>query len=426
MTEVLSKICRAIWPEFSSILARLAFMVILSFFAMTTTFAAEGSEDSEGYEVSRHGNKLIIKFRQQLAFDEVHLPAISEELWGRGNLCRAALLEASNQQYISAAQKDKNPIIFRPDAIASSSLLITPLIVVKHDGETGNETSSPLIKIIAVPAAYRHLEHRLAKLASKVSDFQQKNRCFSCHTALPLAMTFQAAANRGLHIDQDAILQVGREIAGLQQSDGSYFFSQEPAYGTIMTTLCAGATMALISDFSAEFTMNLIKIMPLLKDWQNRDGITDSDFFFRPFFVGQPTAAALEAIIINNLHCAAAQNHERQQNIDLHRRLQQLQKWAESQKKEAVHRRIVIMAATPLLFQFKHSERDFIVRELTDIIKNEPEGKRRDVRALIFSLLERLAPELDLQLPDLPQPQNIADEIWDCHEKIKQLPFPVR
>lgn len=93
------------------------------------------------------------------------------------------------------------------------------------------------------------------------------------------AMVYRAAATRGLNVDHEKIREIGREISALQLGDGSFFFPLQPAYGRILTTLCAGTIMAIISDFSSEFILNLRKILPLLAEWGSNNGPTSSDFF---------------------------------------------------------------------------------------------------------------------------------------------------
>lgn len=188
-----------------------------------------------------------------------------------------------------------------------------------------------------------------------------------------------------------------------------------------MTTLCAGMIMAVISDFSSEFIFNLKKILPLLVEWRSKEGPTSSDFFLRPLFIGQPTAALFEANIISTIYFRSFAESEAEPDENLRQRLLELGKWAESLKSEPVHRRIVIMLGMPMLFQLGHESSAQIIKELSDFLTKEPEGRRKDIRAITLALLARIKPELRIELQPSGSTQNLADEIWVCLENIIRM-----
>ncbi len=371
-----------------------------------------------GYSTRRLDKKLLVSFSSSWALDEIILPTVNAELWGEGLECRAAMIETAGRQLISSTPAQSGHMRFHPEGLASDSLVITPLIVVKAS-QSGIDAGR--ITFTGVPAEIRAIENKIAELSGKVSLFHRENRCFSCHTALPLAMVYRSAAAKGLSIDQEMILEIGREISALQLGDGSFFFPLQPAYGRIMTTLCAGTIMAIISDFSSEFIFNLKKILPLIVEWGGKDGPTSSDFFLRPLFIGQPTAALFEANIISTIYFRSFAEPEAEPDDGLRLRLLELRKWADTLKSEPVHRRIVIMMGMPLLFQFSHEDNPRMVQELSNILTDEPEGSRRDIRAIALTLLSRIAPETSIKLQPSGRAQNLADEIWECLEKIGEI-----
>ena len=375
-------------------------------------------ETNDAYVVTLLKNKLCISFAREYAFDEIELPAVSDTLWGKGNECRAVLLEIAGQQFVSSVAAPGQTLLFRPGGLPDREFFITPLIV-NQSGETASRTEK--IRFSAVPAEIRRIETRITELTSRVSAFQKENRCFSCHTALPLAFAYREAGNRGLAIDQNSILNIGREISAMQLGDGSFFFAKQPVYGRVMTTLCAGAVLAIISDFSTEFMINLKRILPLLVEWDNGEEPVQADFFLRPLFSGQPATALFESLIISTMYCKSENEGAVPVDDRLQKRLIHLQKWVAKLNSEPLLHRVIIILGVPVLLQVSHTARDAFITELLRILEIEPEGRRRDVRAIALSMLSRLghaAPARAKQQPE--EPQTLADELWECLEQIIQ------
>lgn len=396
-------------------LAVLAFLALM----LLQTFQAGAGYDSS-YQIARFENRLLVNFTQPLAFDQILLPTRSDELWGQGIICRAALIETSDRQFIASAKADEGFMVFRPQAAASSSFYITPLITRTASPESHGQNPGNRIELTAVPAEVRAIENRIRQLVDATMQFNRENRCFSCHTSLPLALTVKTAAARGYELDQKMLQTVGNEMARLQLADGSFFFPEQPAYGRIMTTMCAGAIISMLAEFNPGLHENLKKILPALKSWRNPDGTPGSDFFFRPVFIGQPTALLFESILTSTVYFRSFAESDGEPDAQIGRRLSELSGWAKEQKSEAIHRRIIIMAGMPLTFQFQETERPELIRELTRVIYDEPEGKRRDIRALAVWLLNRISPTIQLTLPVFPAPLNLSDQIWECFEQIIQ------
>lgn len=142
------------------------------------------------YFIKPQGKALIVSFSSPWALDEIVLPTVSAELWSIGQECRAAVIEVAGRQFISSTTAKGRFMRFRPEGIASDSFVITPLIV----AETSQRTSeNPRITFTGVPAEIRAIENKIVEITGKVSRFHTENRCFSCHTALPLAMVYRAA-----------------------------------------------------------------------------------------------------------------------------------------------------------------------------------------------------------------------------------------
>jgi hypothetical protein len=369
--------------------------------------------DKPSYELVTEEDTLTMRFSQSWSFDSIDLPAVSANLWGQDNQCQAAVLKIDGHSFISRLNDDESRLKFSLRGATSNLLQIIPVFITTSNGQTGDP---PLF--VATPARIRLLEDELKELADSVLLFQQRNSCFSCHTALPLAITCKVAAASGLRIPDATLSQIGSDIAGMQSYDGIYYFPQHPDYGVISPTLCAGTVMAIISDFSGQYLENLHKIRLLLPDWLDDDGLLKSDFYFRPLFIGHKTNMLFEAMILQTLYLYSASDAPEVFDDSLRQRLNQLRRAAAFDPAEPIHRQILIMAGTPVLFQFSSAEQPLIIKQLLHLLKNEPEGERADIRALALYLLARFSPNLPPdQLKRRPL-QNLGDRIWACFEKI--------
>lgn len=365
------------------------------------------------YEMISEGDDLTMRFKQSWSFDSIDLPAASQALWGDNTLCRAAVITIAGRGFISHLSDDKKRLRFNLYGATGSQLQIKPIFKTAGIGQSG---TPPLF--VATPARIRQLEDELKDLAESVLSFQKRNSCFSCHTALPLAITCKVAAASGLRIPDTTLSQIGGEIAEMQEYDGTYHFPQHPDYGVISPTLCAGTIMAIISDFSSQYLENLHKIRQLLPEWRDDDGLLKSDFYFRPLFIGHKTNMLFEAIILQTLYLYSASDDPEVFDDSLRQRLNQLRRAAAFDPAEPIHRQILLMAGTPVLFQFSSTERPLIVKQLLQLLKNEPEGERADIRALALYLLSRFSLEVPANQLQRKPLQNLGDRIWACFEQI--------
>lgn len=367
--------------------------------------------------ITVESEKILAQFDQTWAFDEITLPAVATRLWGKGKRCSAATVQIANRHFVSSVKPaDGAHLSFALAGIASDSVIITPLLV-----EVNAETADAEITFIAVPAAVRLVENELEQRIDEALEFHRQNQCFSCHTALPLAFSCKAAAASGLKVNNDKVLQLGDSISQMQQVNGTFYFPQHPDYGIITTTLGAGAVLAMLSNFSDAYLSNLLKILDQLPGWLDKDGFTRSDFYLRPLFIGQITSALFETIIVSTIYCRMADTQRHQSHEQLRQRLIRMSRWTKSLVKEPIHRKIILMAGMPYLFQISEADKSKITTQLQALLAVEPEGKKADVRALAKFVLNRIAPSAESG-PAWEGPfHNRGDKIWHLFEKIINL-----
>jgi hypothetical protein len=222
-----------------------------------------------------------------------------------------------------------------------------------------------------------------------------------------------------MRVPHRTLRRIGNDIATMQNENGIYHFPQHPDYGTISPTLAAGAIMAIISDFSRQYLDNLQKIRMLLPDWYDKNHLVKSDFYFRPLFIGPATNMLFEALILQTLYLYRKTGINMSFDESLRQRLQVLRKQAAFSHTEPIHRQILLIVGTPVLFQFSTEKRPLIIEQLLRLLAEEPEGKRPDIRALALLLLKKFAPNQSLPERHFGRvPQNSGDRIWSCLEEI--------
>lgn len=377
-------------------------------FNLIAVFAAE-------IAIKNQGENVLVNFDQTWAFDEITVPSVSTRLWGKGNRCAAATMQIGSRYFVSAIASGSDRLTFVLPGITSDSLLLTAIMTIENKGSASEDGN---IEFVAVPAQIRSIEDELNTKIDEVMAFQQQHNCFSCHTALPLALSCKNAAARGYRVNREKVVKFGDSIAGMQHANGMFNFPSHPDYGTITTTLCAGAILAMLTDFSDSYLSELQKILHLLPGWLDNDGLTRSDFYFRPLFIGQPTSALFETFIVSALYFRSAENAQHESSDQLRQRLLRLGNWARTLANEPVHRRIIIMAGIPYLFQFDSTEKAAVINQLHLLLSNEPEGKRADIRSLARLVMGKIAPENSTAGSSDRPPQNLGEKIWLIFEQI--------
>ena len=190
----------------------IAAAILLLFTLLTSTLSAQTATEGEpvfgrpAYRLSDEENLLSMQFSQSWSFDNVDLPSVAQDLWGENNQCRAAVIKIDNKSFISRLSDDENRLYFNLHGATTSQWQIIPVFTVNTKRSPGE---SPVF--VATPARIRKLEDELKELADSVLRFQQRNSCFSCHTALPLAITCKVAAASGMRIPSTSLNQIGRD-----------------------------------------------------------------------------------------------------------------------------------------------------------------------------------------------------------------------
>lgn len=368
-------------------------------------------------QFARTENNVLISFSEKLAFKSLTLPSESSELWGSNKSCRAAILTVGEQSFIASAGENENEIVFKLNDLAADKVLISPIYI-----QDSTRIPTQKIKIDAVLAKTREIEQEILDLTLQVQSFQRQNNCFSCHTLLPLALTISEASRRGYQVSLREVEKTGEDVAAMQRPDGSYFFSGQPDYGPISTSLCAGAALSFLVRFDRRLLVNIGRVAQLFPRWLDQENDIKSDFFFRPLFIGKPTSALFEALILAALYYYQPVITEETPNEELRQRLLRLNQRFKISSETAVLQNLLIMAGLPYLGQFSDEARPQIFDTVFSAQQNDAMAARPDSAALAALFYSRIGNKKGLQQLKLLQTQGktLSEKVWLCLIKVLQ------
>lgn len=366
--------------------------------------------------LSRNESGLIkIKFSEMLALDSISLPTVSTELWGKGVRCRAATIRIGSQNFLSSTKTIDSPMLFNPGGAITDTMIISPVFT-----EPATNSMDGLFKVEAVRARIRQIEDEITALSNEVLEFQNENRCFSCHTAFPIAMVLNEADKKGFKIPQQAVEKIGASIGAMQKVDGTFHFSNQPDYGTISPTLCAGAVLALLARFAPEMLTNINKIAVLFPKWYDEKGDLKSDFFFKPLFLGQTSSALFEALVFSSLYYFEPSVTGKAPNEMHRKRLIHLNQNCRIDKDLSVIHSLLILSALPYIGQFSNEQSNLIANSIKSFVENEPEASRADISTLAQLFFSRMKNREGLKaISALKIPaKTLSERIWNSLAKI--------
>ncbi|MGM0598651.1 MAG: hypothetical protein ACQETH_02425 [Candidatus Rifleibacteriota bacterium] len=364
------------------------------------------------FTVEKSGNNdVLIRFAETLSLDTVVFPVYNKELWGERVKCRAVVLKCGNRKILGSAGNDQKEIVFKLGGLLAEQIFVSPVYLEKNvDGSGGS------IKLNATRGVTRQIEDEIAALTLEVNAFQRRHNCFSCHTALPLALLIDQAEQKKFKTPKAEVRHMLKKIEGLQKADGSYNFASQPDYGTITPTLCAGAVFSLLSNIGYDIETVLTKIVTLFPDWRDEKGYMGSDFFFRPLMVGRPASALFEAFTIAGLYYPNFLSLSTQQRHNYRKRLAFIIKNFKSDPSLNPATNLLFLTGLPYIGQFDSSERQKLEQQLFKFVKTDSKTVNIEVLGLLSIVFSRLnfQPGIEYIEKINLQPQNLSEKIWHC------------
>jgi hypothetical protein len=362
-----------------------------------------------------NSEEIIMVFSEELAVERLILPAVSEELWGKGLRCRSVVAKIKDETFLASSAKDENQILFEFDGKFCTEIKIKAIYKEAVSEEQATEGN---YRVTAVTADVRRIEVEISRLASETIAFQQQNNCFSCHTAFPLAILINEADKRGVRVSQSQIENFSENIVSFQNFSGEYHFVREPDYGTISPTLCAGAIFSTLVRFDKRLLVNLNRIFRLLPGWVKDSGELKSDFYFKPLFVGDATSVLFESMIVSALYYFEPSVTEKKPADYMLDRLLFLGKKNKVEFETAIGRKLILFAGLPYIGQFNWNDFNSIVRLLERFFAEEPKAKNAALLGLAGLFFDRILDEKNLKSIAVNfrslETRKISEQIWEC------------
>jgi hypothetical protein len=396
--------------------AKIIKFLLLVLFMFPGSMLRAGSWSME-YKKKTAGT-IIINFSEKLAISKIILPTNTEKLWGAGKKCRAATIKAGNKSFLSSTDQNGNELTFSLEGIIAQKIIVNPLYI--EVSTTDSNNADPVVE--AVRAKIRLIEDKIKLLAQQTIEFQKQNRCFSCHTAYPLAVLFNEADKKGYKIDKKQIEILTESIGATQKADGSFYFKQQPDYGTITPTLCAGAIFAQLARFDRRLLVNLNRILLLLPGWLDKNSNLKSDFYFTPIFIGQTTSTVFEALIIAAIYYFEPSVTGTDREESLRQRLLYLNRNLKIRPEGNQQHNLVLLGGLPYIGQFSPEQKEPLLKGLIKFLENEPEARHIQLRGLAGLFFHRINEEhgLKIAFQGAKKAQTPAEHIWACLLEVLQ------
>ncbi|HOY66455.1 MAG TPA: hypothetical protein PLP29_06165 [Candidatus Ozemobacteraceae bacterium] len=279
---------------------------------------AEGSWEITGAVRRLADGGCRITFAIPMAVDLVVVPTEAREVFGEGSRGSALLVRGEHAMtVVRLADPADETFRIEPKESSTGWLELVPVIAspTHRMGEVGRQRPDGAVQpaptqslyLVGVEARLRALETELAAITRTTLDLQNRDRCFRCHIALPLAWTATLAEYRCLQTPRELLASIASNIISTQNTDGSFSAAGHSEYGVVTPSLVAAATLSGLQKFCGDDTaLEAVKnAAGFLLQQPQADGIPALDFTFPPLFLGKPFAARLFADLLDGLNAAA-------------------------------------------------------------------------------------------------------------------------
>ena len=239
----------------------------------------------------------MFRFTAPMAVDEVQVPVGAELLWGTQRHGRTVIVRGRHRAAMGLAGSASAVITVALHDPDTPWIEVTPLL-----SASGAATASAPWLFRGTSAARRSLETGLTELTRQVLTRQRRNRCFSCHHALPLALSVTEASRRGFVVPRALLDQLATHTLTLQRSDGGFFFPDHAFYGKILTSIVGTFALRAIGNLADPTVRNAIgRGVRFLLPHQEETGAWRPDFMYPPLLIGRSAPTWLMVQLLGSL-----------------------------------------------------------------------------------------------------------------------------
>ncbi len=360
------------------------------------------------YRIIRNNNKITIKFNDSWRFKKISIPVCSNKIWGDDKTHNVAILEFNNEKHILSSKQGETYLQYLEETKVINSFTLTSI------NTSFEKIAESLPKFEATISKTKEIEDELLLMSNKEISNIKKNKCFSCHTLIPVALTLKTAKSKGFNIENSKVEELFDSISEVQKDNGSFFFESQPIYGVRTTTLSCSYIISLLADFSPQ---KFLKIGEKISDYfvvtHKSDGIIQPDFIFKPFFNEVTTSILFEIIFRKTLYLNQRNNEEANKKSNY------LLNLAVQYKNIDFINKLILLTGIPYSYQFKPGERARILEELKQNFVLPKGQLTAKLRILILYTFNRIAP--DDSLPPMMSFDKLKNNelfIWNCLEKV--------
>ena len=383
---------------FNKILVFLAFLILLW----------QQADCENLYKISRNNGKISFSFNETWIFNDILIPVCSSKIWGDNKAHNVAIIEFNNEKHIISAKQGEKYLLFLEDTKPINSFILTSI----SNSFEQIEESLPIFR--ASQAKTKEIEDELLLASNNELELIKKNKCFSCHTLIPVALSLKTAKDKGFNIDNKKVEELFDSISELQKENGSFYFETEPTYGERTTTLSSAYIISLLSDFSNDKFVNIgEKIYLYLRKIEKNDDIIEPDFIFKPFFNNETTPILFESIFLKTFYL-----NTRAVKEEANKRANSLLKIAVAKKEYSFIDKLILLSGVPYSYQFTSNKRKELLEELKRGFEL-PKGRISTITHLLsLYVSKKIAP--DMNLPSKTSQNNYDNNLllWKSLEKV--------
>lgn len=362
------------------------------------------------YSIDRNQSKISLNFKDRWRFSRISIPMHSFKFWGNNDTHNAAIIIIGNEKHIVYSKNGSKYLDYLEKTMPTNCITIVSL------NTSSDETEETAPYFTAVLEETQKIETEIDTILNNETDRLNKNRCFSCHTAIPTATVIKEAQNKGFKINKESVTALLNQYSQFQNENGSFYFEQEPTYGVKTTTLSGVFIISLLSDFMRKtFEKVAIKAMNYLSVPATSTTPICSDFIFEPFFNDTTTPILFESMILKELYLMNPVLYK-----NYHQRMTNLSDYASKLQEEQFLHMLVVYCGIPYCYQLKPEIRNDFINKLVNHIETSKNIRQETSKALCTAILSHYFPT------QLPEQQKIDYEInsdsyliiWKCLEEI--------
>lgn len=370
------------------------------------------SHCEESYKIERIDDKIKLNFNKSWYFTKISIPVRSFAFWGDDKVHNVAAIDLNGEKHIISADSKNKFLEYSELTPEIDKISITSI----NSYHSNVESQEQKPEFVGVLAQTKHIEDKILLLGKEENLKFERNKCFSCHSLLPYVLLTNLAEQKGFSVDKDENQKILLNIAKIQNSEGFFYFKQQPEYGKNTTTLAALFISSMLSHFSTpDFIEISNKAESFIKNIQKEREPIETDFIFEPLFNGTTTSIFFETVFQQTFYLSNPDGKNY-----AHIRAVELLESILNSKNLDFQSRMLLFTGIPYSFQLKGTERAKLIEELKEYLESNSEKSSEILKLLSLYVYSKLLPNQTLPIIPLKTSikTNSSQELWNCFKEI--------